>query len=713
MKKLVFISILMASLQALAQIPSYVPVYGLLSYFPLDGNGNDANSNANSLTNYGAVPTTDRFNNANAAFSFNGSTQYLINNTPNFTFNPNSTFTVSLWHNRNTSSVVGIPIMHATNAAGNFIWIFQTGATSMQFGTNKQQAAWFWAQSTSTTNVWTHIVMVYNAGVMTLYKDNVLVATTNFTHTGVTSATLPLYIGRGIGGNYFNGKIDDIGIWNRCLTTCEINDLFTASNSLTTVNAGPNLYACNGGTVTLNGTGANTYIWSPNIQNGTTFTPSINQTYTLTGINANGCSAWDQTDVLLQQFSIDAGANQTVCQGSSITLSATGASSYVWNNNVINGQSFVPSQGGYYTATAMSPEGCIAKDSLLITLNPLPIVNAGNDTVVCGGASILLNATGAQNYTWNNGVTNGQSFQVNTTSTFIVSGTSAAGCTAQDSLEVIVNGIPNIIAGPDIYTCQGQAVTLNAVGGINLQWNNGIQDGVPFVPVSNGIYIVTGMSNDGCYGSDTLILNYGNLPDLNAGPDQNICFGQEVTLTGAGGIFMYWNNGVADGIPFVPQTSNSYVLTGASPEGCISTDTVWVNVNDASSASITVSAIDSYTVNGQTYTASGTYTQVLTNAVGCDSLLTINLTLDFTGIANLDNQEFLVFPNPASEVVNIEISPSLVGEELKILKTDGSLIEKEVMNEVLKAIRIQHLPGGLYFIQIGNNKQRFVIVGND
>jgi hypothetical protein len=713
MKKLVFISILMASLQALAQIPSYVPVYGLLSYFPLDGNGNDANGNANSLTNYGAVPTTDRFNNANAAFSFNGSTQYLINNTPNFIFNPNSTFTVSLWHNRNTSSVVGIPIMHATNAANNFIWIFQTGATNMQFGTNKQQAAWFWAQSTSTTNVWTHIVMVYNAGVMTLYKDNVLVATTNFTHTGVTSTTLPLYIGRGIGGNYFSGKIDDIGIWNRCLTTCEINDLFTASNSLTTVSAGPNLYACNGGTVTLNGTGANTYIWSPNIQNGTTFTPSINQTYTLTGINANGCSAWDQTDVLLQQFSIDAGANQSVCQGSSITLSATGASSYTWNNNVINGQSFVPSQGGYYTATAMSPEGCIAKDSLLITLNPLPIVNAGNDTVVCGGATILLNATGAQNYTWNNGVANGQSFQVNATSTFVVSGTSAAGCTAQDSLEVIVNAIPNINAGQDIYTCQGQAVTLNAVGGINLQWNNGIQDGVPFVPVSNGTYIVTGMSNDGCYGSDTLVLNYGNLPDLNAGPDQNICFGQEVTLTGAGGIFMYWNNGVADGIPFVPQTSNNYVLTGASPEGCVSTDTVWVNVNDANSASINVNAIDSYTINGQTYTASGTYTQVLTNAAGCDSLLTINLTLDFTGIANLDNQEFLVFPNPANEVVHIQISPSLIGEELKILKTDGSLIEIEVMNEVIKTIGIQNLPGGLYFIQIGDNKQRFVIVGND
>ena len=288
-----------------AQIPSYVPVAGLQCYYPFNGNGNDASVLNNHLTNNGAVLTTDRFGNADAAYNFNGSTQYLIRNTPSFTFNPSSTFTVSLWHNRNTSSVVGIPIMHASNAAGNFIWIFQTGATNMQFGTNKQQSAWIWAQSTSTTNAWTHIVLVYNAGAMTLYKDNVAVATATFNHTGVTSATLPLYVGRGIGGSYFNGKIDDIGIWNRCLSACEVNDLYTAANTLTTVNAGPNLYACNGGSVTLTGTGASTYLWSPNVNNGSTFTPSINQTYTLTGFDANGCSAWDQTNVLLEQFSIN------------------------------------------------------------------------------------------------------------------------------------------------------------------------------------------------------------------------------------------------------------------------------------------------------------------------------------------------------------------------------------------------------------------------
>jgi hypothetical protein len=709
MKKIIGFLFFSCTLQLFAQIPSYVPVYGLISYYPFNGTGNDANNNLNNLTNYGAVPTTDRFNNANAAYSFNGSSQYLVNNTPSFTFNPTSTFTVSLWHNRNTSSVVGIPIMHGSTAANNFIWIFQTGATNMQFGTNKQQAAWIWAQGTSTTSVWTHIVLVYNAGAMTLYKDNVAVATATFTHTGVTTATLPLYIGRGVSGNYFSGKVDDVGIWNRCLSPCEINDLFTATNTLTTVNAGPNLNSCNGSPVTLNATGASTYIWSPNIANGSTFIPSINQTFTVTGFDANNCSAWDQTDVQLQQFTIDAGTNQSICQGNSTSLTASGASTYSWNNNVTNGQSFVPTQSGYYTVSATNGQGCVATDSLLLTVNPLPNINAGADTVICGGASVLFNASGAQSYSWNNGVQNGQSSQITSTNTFVVSGTSANGCLGLDSFMVIVNPIPNINAGPDVYACQGTPITLTAVGGINLQWNNGIQDGIPFLPISAGTYVVTGMSNDGCYGSDTLTLNYGNLPDLDAGPDQTICNGESVTLTGSGGIFMYWNNGVADGVPFNPTSTGSYVLTGSSNDGCVTTDTVFVNVNTSSSASITATGIDSYTINGQTYTSSGTYTQTIPNAVGCDSILTINLTLDFTGIQEQDKQLFVLYPNPAAQTLFIQADPTLIGKEFVLFHTDGRLIGKMLINHENQPINIQDLPAGLYFIQIGQTKQRFVV----
>jgi len=638
MKFLLFIFLLISSLVS-AQIPSYVPVYGLQCYYPFNGNGNDAGSLSNHLTNNGAVLTTDRFGTPDAAYSFNGSSQYLIRNTPSFTFNPTSTFTVSLWHNRNTSSVVGIPIMHATNAAGNFIWIFQTGATNMQFGTNKQQSAWIWAQSTSTTNVWTHIVLVYNAGAMTLYKDNVAVATGTFNHTGVTSATLPLYIGRGIGGSYFNGKIDDIGIWNRCLSACEINDLFNASNSLTTVSAGPDLYACNGGTVTLNGTGANTYFWSPNVSNGSTFTPSINQTYTLSGFDANGCSAWDQTNVLLEQFSINAGQDLTVCQGDSAVLTATGAPNILWNNNdVSNGIPFFPLNSGYVTAFATSPNGCLASDSVLLTINPAPAVNAGYD----------------------------------------------------------------------LFPCPGDSITLLATGANNLVWNGNIPNDTTFVPTMSGTYVVSGNDSLGCSGSDTLQVFYGTLPDLNAGPDQSVCFGQEVTLTGTGGIFMYWDNNIPDGVPFMPQTSDSYVLNGASNEGCLGTDTVFVTVNESTSNTISVTGLDSYSLNGETYTSSGTYTQILTNAAGCDSILTINLTLDFTGL-NENQKEFKLYPNPVKDILVVSVMPELIGRELEMMNIEGKRVHSIEMTTANQTINVQHLPAGIYFLQIGEGVQKVLV----
>jgi hypothetical protein len=628
-------------LPVLAQIPSYVPVSGLQCYYPFNGNGNDASVLNNHLTNNGAVLTTDRFGSTDAAYNFNGSTQFLIRNTPSFTFNPTSTFTVSLWHNRNTSSVVGIPIMHATNAAGNFIWIFQTGATNMQFGTNKQQSAWIWAQSTSTTNVWTHIVLVYNAGAMTLYKDNVAVATGTFNHTGVTSATLPLYVGRGIGGSYFNGKIDDIGIWNRCLSACEISDLFTATNTLTTVSAGPDLYACNGGAVTLTGTGAQTYSWTPNVANGSTFTPSINQAYTLTGFDANGCSAWDQTNILLENFSIDAGQNLTVCQGDSAVLTATGSPNIIWNNNdVSNGIPFYPLNSGYITAFATSANGCLASDSVLLTVNPAPSIDAGQD----------------------------------------------------------------------FYTCPGDSITLLASGGNNLIWNGTIANDTTFVPNASATYVASGESSLGCIGSDTLQVFYGTFPDLNAGQDQSVCFGDEVILYGTGGIFMYWSNNIADSIPFVPQQSGSYVLTGASNEGCVGTDTVYVSVNDASSNTITASAIDSYTLNGQTYTASGTYSQILTNAAGCDSLLTLNLSLDFTGLQENVGTSLLVYPNPAQDFIFLEVDTDLIGSNVMICDALGRIILETTLQKEETSIELREFTSGTYLIKVGPQTKRLEIL---
>jgi len=122
---------------------------------------------------------------------------------------------------------------------------------------------------------------------------------------------------------------------------------------------------------------------------------------------------------------------------------------------------------------------------------------------------------------------------------------------------------------------------------------------------------------------------------ISAGADQSICSGDPVTLNGAGGSNYQWNNNVVDGQAFTPNQSANYVLNGTDSLGCQGTDTVVVTVLENATSTLTQTALDSYTLNGQTYTQSGTYMQTLTAANGCDSTITLNLTLNFTGMDEL------------------------------------------------------------------------------
>lgn len=697
MKHLLLLTSVFLSLGLWSQVPSYVPQYGLLSYFPFNGNTNDVSANAANLTNNNAVLTADRFGTANAAYSFNGINQNLINSTPNFTFNPTSSFTYSFWYNRNSTATNGVLMMNATNAAGNFIWIFQAGATNSQFGTNKQQFAWIWAPTPSTTSVWTHIVCVYNAGTMTLYKNNVQVATATFTHTNVTSANLPLYIGRGVGGDFYNGKMDDIGIWNRALTPCEINDLYNSSNSLIGVSAGVDVSSCNNQAITLNGSGAINYFWNQNVSNGVPFTPTSNGTYLVTGFNANGCSAWDETNVTLGQLSINAGQDLSVCPGDTVTLNATGAQSYTWTNAVTNNQPFVATQSGTYIATGINGT-CTDTDTLQINVLPLPQINAGNDTVLCAGGLVTLNAAGGQNYQWNNNVQNAVPFTAYNSASYIVTGFSPAGCANQDTLEVVANPVPNINAGNDVSTCSGQAVVLTAIGGFNLQWNNGVQDGIPFYPNTNGTYVVTGMSNDGCYGTDTLELSIGTLPDISAGNDQVICQGDSVVLAANGGATYQWSNGTLNGDFIFPTQTITLGVTGFSGAGCSNTDSMTITVNNPSQSTISANGIDTYSLNGTTYTNSGTYTQVVTNAQGCDSTITLILSMEYTGLLEGNVPSLNVYPNPTNGELFIVVPTALIGQTASLTDISGKKIAAIHLSEALSNFQLNGLSNGTYFI---------------
>lgn len=212
-------------------IPSYVPLNGLVGWWPFEGNGNDASQQANHAANFGAVFTQDRFGNPNSAVSFDGFSSYLQVAVPTFAFSETGQFTYAVWVKKQVQSTSGVVVMSGNNTAGNFISNVQ-GMNEIQFGTNKQQSAWIWLTCPHTLFVWEHVTATYNAGLMKLYKNGIYQSSTNFTYSGTTAVAQPLWFGRGPGGNHYTGDADDVGIWNRALSDSEITDLYTGCDPI-------------------------------------------------------------------------------------------------------------------------------------------------------------------------------------------------------------------------------------------------------------------------------------------------------------------------------------------------------------------------------------------------------------------------------------------------------------------------------------------------
>ena len=369
---------------------------------------------------------------------------------------------------------------------------------------------------------------------------------------------------------------------NGCSNTDQVDILV---NPLPVVDAGADQTVCDGESVTLNGSGAVSYVWDNGITDGVSFVQVLGtNTYTVTGTDANGCSNTDQVDVLVNPLPVvDAGADQVVCDGESVTLSGAGAVGYVWDNGVADGVSFVPALGTTtYTVTGTDASGCSNTDQVDVLVNPLPVVDAGADQVLCDGQSVTLNGSGAVSYVWDNGVTDGVSFvQAVGTNTYTVTGTDANGCLNTDQVDVTVNPLPTVDAGADQIVCDGESVTLNGSGAVSYVWDNGVTDGVSFVPsLGTTIFTVTGTDADGCSNTDHLAVTVNPLPTVDGGVDRTVCEDVLVTLNASGAVNYVWDNGITNGVSFMPDIGTTiYTVVGTDVNGCSNSDQVNVTVN--------------------------------------------------------------------------------------------------------------------------------------
>jgi len=312
--------------------------------------------------------------------------------------------------------------------------------------------------------------------------------------------------------------------------------------------------------------------------------------------------------------------------------------------------------------------GCLSPNRTVVTVivNALPIVNAGTDVIICSNSTTnpqTLTGSGASTYVWDNGVTDGVSFNATTTNTYTVIGTDVNGCENTDQVLITVSPLPTANAGADVAVCSGASVTLTGTTtGTSVTWNNGITNGVAFTPTATTSYVLTSVNTAGCQNTDTVLVTISATPTANAGANVTVCSGSPVTLTGTSNGTITWNNSVSNGAAFPAMVgNNTYIMTATSISGCINMDTVVVTGNatpmvDAGFSSLAVCAGGSVTltasgaptlvwsngvVNGVAFvpTVQGVYTVTGTNANGCSAMDSLLITLNAlpTPIATASN----------------------------------------------------------------------------
>jgi PKD repeat protein len=305
----------------------------------------------------------------------------------------------------------------------------------------------------------------------------------------------------------------------------------------------------------------------------------------LTAINGGGSNTLTLNSFITVYAipSANAGTNQTICNGASTQLNATGGQIYVWtpstglsNANVANP---IASPTATTTYNVQVTNGtCSSIASVTVTVTNLN-VNAGGDVTICSGETTALNASGGTTYTWsptigltNPNASNPTAFPTSTT-TYTVTATTS-GCSATDQVTVTV-ATPTISAGADVEICEGQSVQLNVNGGSNYTWSpatgldNANISNPMASPSSTTSYTVSGIVA-GCATSDVILVT------VNSNPITPTVSPNGIEIQSSPALAYQWNY---NGSPILggtfqnlfPANSGNYTVTVFNANGCSST----------------------------------------------------------------------------------------------------------------------------------------------
>ncbi len=495
-----------------------------------------------------------------------------------------------------------------------------------------------------------------------------------------------------------------------------------------------------GQSTVLTASGADSYQWNTGqTESSIEVMPTETTTYTVTG-TTNGCS--DQATVtvnVINVFEASAGDDQTICNGQSTDLTATGGTNYVWNTGQTTATITVnPSVTTTYTVTVSDDNGNSDNDSVTVFVNPIPVVTVSNDITIELGQSTVLAANGADNYLWNTGQTeNSIEVMPTETTTYTVTGT-INGCSAEASVVVTVIEVFQASAGDDQRVCMNDEyqVVLTASSGDTYMWSTGeTTQSITVSPLSTTTYSVTVTQGNQEASDDVTVFvdPNPNVVILN-GDNVEVLEGEFITLSASGANTYQWSNGATQpNIAVSPSVTTTYMARGYIND-CYDEKEVTVNVverveaNAGEDVAICLNEVVTLTATGgdDYLWSTGETTQSIEVSPTTTTLYTVTVfnSLDFDEdtvsvevlnsgcggeVPNPDeevNFEFLAYPNPATTTLNVKISGVFNPSVIAIYDITGKQLMREMVSNsqtnptAIREINVSSYQSGIYLLKL-------------
>ncbi len=430
--------------------------------------------------------------------------------------------------------------------------------------------------------------LTVNSPVMCASQPATLTVTGAANYIWAPPATLSSSTGSAVVANPAGTTVYTISATVGSCPTKTITSTVTVNpNPVVTVNSET---VCASGSATLTATGAASYTWSPGTGLSSTTgslvsaNPGSTTVYTVTG-NSGACSVTPGTATvtILSSPILAAIGSQTICSGSSTTLTASGATNYTWSPGTglssTTGSTVLanPATTNVYTISGDNGTCTALPVTFTVTVITTPTLSV-NSATVCSGGSVTLTATGATGYTWVNVSTlssgTGNTVIANPLSTtvYTLSG-SIASCSATP-VPATVTVLPNpSITINSASICTSGFATLIAAGAANYTWSpsatlsSSTGNSVTANPLTTTVYTVTG-SLGVCpvtAGTATVTVFLNSVIAVNS---QTICSGSSATLTASGTTNYTWSPGTGlssttgSTVLANPATTTVYTISG-------------------------------------------------------------------------------------------------------------------------------------------------------